>query len=244
MITLPRILKLAADAEHARLLEEILDNGRPLPLAARLRLSSDAGLPAAALSLALTRFVELTWAPTPQTLDLLDRLLACEDARHAGWYATPAATAAAAAALLGVAAQRQRVADPLAPATRTAAERALAALHETLDAAAAGGADAGRRHFLQKDDQPDALDRALSLALLAPAAGQASSTASSAGAADGPDAVADWVLEELDALESLGARHDRTLAPLIAFAEACVPAADAGLSADVSADIPADAVAA
>lgn len=103
MISLPKLVRMASEAEHARMLDEVVRNGRPLPLAVRLRLEDGATLPAAALGLALTRVTELTYRPTDVACSLASLLL--ERRQSDGSFGSVAATAIAAAALLAVADQ-------------------------------------------------------------------------------------------------------------------------------------------
>ncbi len=97
MISLPKLVRLVAASEHGRMLEEVVRNGRPLPLRVRLRLEDAETLPAAALGLALQRVTELTYRPTDTSLSLLFGLL--ELARPDGAFGSIAATAVALAAM-------------------------------------------------------------------------------------------------------------------------------------------------
>lgn len=135
MICLPKLVRQAAASEHGRMLEEVIRNGRPLPLRVRLRLEDPETLPAAALGLALQRVMELTYRPTDTSIALLDGLLEC--ARPDGSFGSISATAVALAALhaaldqldaLPVAFRRMREEDPRDPLVR-ARSAAASALH-------------------------------------------------------------------------------------------------------------------
>lgn len=97
MLSHRRIERLVERGEHERLLDEVLRNGRPLPLAARLRLFDAGAAGPAALALALQRHLELTPAATPLALDLAGRLLDAQDAD--GAIGSIVSTAAAVAGL-------------------------------------------------------------------------------------------------------------------------------------------------
>jgi hypothetical protein len=103
MISLPRIARLAEAREFDRLLDEVVRNGRPLPLAIRLRLSDPEALPAAAVGFALQRVVQLTYKPTPLSA-MLARMLV-EMQHEDGSFGPAGSTAIAVAALLSLADQ-------------------------------------------------------------------------------------------------------------------------------------------
>ncbi len=74
MMTPRRISKLIQLGDADALLDEVLANGRPLPIAARLRLGEPGSIEAAALAFGLQRSIELSgWTGTP-SLEALDRL--------------------------------------------------------------------------------------------------------------------------------------------------------------------------
>lgn len=100
MINIPRLSHLADTQRFDRMLDEVARNGRPLPLAVRLRLSHAQCLPGAALGLALQRVCELTYRPTEASIRLLEGLL--EARRDDGSFGPAAATAVALAALCAV----------------------------------------------------------------------------------------------------------------------------------------------
>jgi hypothetical protein len=103
MISLPKLVRMASEGEHARMLDEVVRNGRPLALPIRLRLEEAHTLPVAALGLSLTRVTELTYRPSDVACTLATLLL---DRREPdGSFGSIAATAIAAAALLAVADQ-------------------------------------------------------------------------------------------------------------------------------------------
>lgn len=129
MLSQRRIERLVERGEHDRLLEEVLRNGRPLPLEARLHLTDPGALAPAALALALQRHLELTPAATPLAIDLADRLLEMQDAHGA-----IGSTASTAAAIAGLTRLRETLAwstntDPmLSRRLDVAIDRALHAL--------------------------------------------------------------------------------------------------------------------
>lgn len=69
-----RVARLVASEEFDRLLNEVLMNAPPVPLAVRVRLSEQGALTASALGLALKRLTELTWRPEPPATELARRL--------------------------------------------------------------------------------------------------------------------------------------------------------------------------
>jgi hypothetical protein len=104
MLTVQRIARLVEGQRWTGLLEELFRNGRPLPLAARARLTEDAGASLAALGLGLQRAVELAYAPDDSLLMLADRLATVLNAGAVGEAAAsrppnPAALAMAARGL-------------------------------------------------------------------------------------------------------------------------------------------------
>lgn len=74
MLTVDRIAKLISAQRWSTLLDELLRNGRPLPLLARARLHDSANEPLCALGLGLQRAVELAYAPSDALLLIADRL--------------------------------------------------------------------------------------------------------------------------------------------------------------------------
>lgn len=108
MLSMPRLVRLAETGQFDRLLEETLRNGRPLPLAARLRLSAPESIAASAISLALSRMTELTHRPTEGSQLLAGMLLAHQEAD--GSFGSPAVTASAMEALLALLEQNRYVA--------------------------------------------------------------------------------------------------------------------------------------
>ncbi len=144
MISLHRIVRLActpsADGSNAALLlDEILASTRPLPLAARLRLEADETLPAVAIGLGLSRFIDLTFAHSQHTVELAERLMAHQN--EAGSFGSVSASAVASSALLSAAHQFERGigehAQSMARRCTLAAEAALAWLSEQLTPAPA-----------------------------------------------------------------------------------------------------------
>jgi len=137
MLSMPRLVRLAESDQYDRLLEEVLRNGRPLPLAARLRLSAAGALAVSAISLALSRMTELTHRPTAGAQLLADKLLALQN--DDGSFGSPAVTASAVEACIALLEQNKYVANGLAPEFRDrleiAAERALHSLYLQREAA-------------------------------------------------------------------------------------------------------------
>lgn len=136
MINLPKLVRMASEGEHERMLDEVIRNGRPLPLNVRLRLQDRETLPAAALGLALSRVTELTYRPSDIACTLVVLLL---ERRHEdGSFGSVAATSIALAALhamtdqidaLSGGAVTGRYIDPsLERSVRSAASTALHAL--------------------------------------------------------------------------------------------------------------------
>jgi|GEM_PF-3208963 len=70
MLGVTQIHRLVAEGCDGLLLGRILANGRPVPLAVRLRLERDDNAPFAATGLALLRLSELTHRATPASADL------------------------------------------------------------------------------------------------------------------------------------------------------------------------------
>lgn len=136
MISLPKLVRMASEGEYERMLDEVVRNGRPLPLAVRLRLEQSETLPAAALGLALTRITELTYRPSDVACTLAALLI--ERRAPDGAFGSVASTAIAAAALLAVSDQLDALPagrgagvyiDPrLEAAVRDSAQSALHAL--------------------------------------------------------------------------------------------------------------------
>lgn len=103
MLSQFRVARLASAEEFDRLLNEVLMNGRPVPLSARLRLSAPGSLAPSALGLALARLSELTWRPEPPAADLAEALL--ERQSPSGEFGSIASTACALAGLGALTAQ-------------------------------------------------------------------------------------------------------------------------------------------
>jgi len=140
MLALPRIAKLSLAGDHDRLLNDILHNGRPVPLAARIRLSASEAVRPAALGLALRRIAELTYRPVDEAAAIVTALL--EEQRPDGSFGSIAATAAAVAGLSAFIDQHRplRIASDRPDAFAIgSAEAALASALTWLDAL---GADA------------------------------------------------------------------------------------------------------
>lgn len=218
MISLPRVSRLADESAFDTLLDDIIRNGRPLPLSVRMRLSEPDTLPSAAMGLALQRVLELTYRPTPVSTTLLRGLLMCT--REDGSFGSISATAVALAALSAFIAQLEALpggcrggsgryidAD-LEAALRNSAARATAHLGERWRAAQRVR---GGRALLG-----DEIDTAIALWQLAlcPAFGRA------------------VPVETLFAsAEARGLGHDRRTAPLLNAVHPCAISASAPASA-------------
>ncbi|TVQ58959.1 MAG: hypothetical protein EA379_12315 [Phycisphaerales bacterium] len=126
MVTPSRLVALAKAGAHERLLDEVLANGRPLPLAARMRLCDAHSLPAASIGLGLQRVLELIPTPGAHARALLGALL--EERRTDGSFGGVGATAIALAALLA-----WDRAAPGSPAVERAIDGALHALFAAQD---------------------------------------------------------------------------------------------------------------
>lgn len=74
MVNAARIDRMLRSARHEQLLDEVLSNGRRLPLAARAILAQDGVVELAAHALALQRLVELTYSIPPGSLQLAQHL--------------------------------------------------------------------------------------------------------------------------------------------------------------------------
>lgn len=95
-----RVARLVANEEFDRLLNEVLMNARPVPLAARVRLSEHGALAASALGLALKRLTQLTWRPEPPAEELARQLIGRQTAE--GSFGTVASSACAVAGLIAL----------------------------------------------------------------------------------------------------------------------------------------------
>lgn len=79
MISQAQILRLVNTAHHARLLQRVLQNGRPCSARIRRRLSDPGLLPVASLALAIQRYIELSYDSRSEEGDrLVARLLAMQ----------------------------------------------------------------------------------------------------------------------------------------------------------------------
>lgn len=236
MISLHRIARLASTpavdgSNAALLLDEILASTLPLPLPARLRLQADETLPAVAIGLGLSRFIDLTYAHSQHTVELTERLIAHQN--DAGSFGSVSATAVASSALLAAGHQFERgVGDHVRAMSERcffAADAALAWLSEQLTPAPAVFWEPleSLLHADHEDPEPvpgdegpapviacDPVEAAIALWKLAPHA--------EARRRLDFEAV-------LDALEQAGARHDRAVAQLLeraGHALACSAAPD------------------
>lgn len=146
MISLPRMVKQAGEGQFDRILEDVLRNGRQIPLQARMRLEGADTLPAAALGLALQRVTELTYRPSDAALTLLERLLNRQ--RPTGSFGSIAGTAVALAALHAALSQHDAL-----PGARGSGRY----MSRELEARAREAA-AQATHFLVQSQDADALD--------------------------------------------------------------------------------------
>ena len=97
MLSLPRLVILAQQGQHERLIDAVLRNGRPLPLPLRARLADEHNAPIAALALGVQRYLELAARPTIPLRELLAQLLDTLAATPAAHTNLPARALAAAA---------------------------------------------------------------------------------------------------------------------------------------------------
>lgn len=207
MISLPRISRLAAAQRFDALLDDVLANGRHVPLALRLRLGAcEASLGAAALALGLQRFLELTLGPTPQSLTLARALL--DRQRPDGGFGAIGATAAAIGALRALSDHL----DAWPPSVEPSAEARAVSSRVT-------GAIADALGFLR-----EALASSPSTLLGRPLLGDEHDTLITLWQlADHADIADDLDLPALLAsLDDLGVRHDSTLGPFLARADAAL----------------------
>lgn len=145
MLSMPRLVRLAETGQYDRLLDEVLRNGRPLPLEARLRMTSSGALAASAISLALSRMTELTHRPTTGAKLLAGKLLSLQDPD--GSFGSPAVTASVTESLIALLEQNKFVATGLETEFRdrivVARDRALHSLYAERESAAAAPRSGG-----------------------------------------------------------------------------------------------------
>lgn len=202
MLTLSRIHDLSRDENPLALLHAVLENGRPLPLTARLRLEHPEVATVVGAALGLRRFLELTYAWSGPAGEMCDRLLELE--RAGGGFGNAVATAGARAAL---------------SQAREAAERA--GLDEVADRlrGVIGGCDRVLREAQREGESGlvgDAMDSTLVVWLLCDDVWEERGDGlPGAGGEVGLDMASLW-----RSLEDVGATHDRVLGSLL---EAAVP---------------------
>lgn len=97
MVTPRKISRLVAGRQHEALMQAVLDNGRPLPIHARLRLAEPDALAAAGLSLGLQRLIELSGYACAESAAAATELLTRQESN--GAFGSIAATAATIRAL-------------------------------------------------------------------------------------------------------------------------------------------------
>jgi hypothetical protein len=100
MLQVAKLLRLVENRRHGQVVDEVLRNGRPLPVAVRARLADAANVRLAALGLALQRTVELAYAPTADAETLAHEAVAAWQTRAAGAVAGTGEPSAAAIAML------------------------------------------------------------------------------------------------------------------------------------------------
>lgn len=196
MLTLSRLHELSRDENPLVLLDAVLANGRPLALAARLRLEHPEVAPVVGLALGLRRFLELTYAWSGPAAEMCERLLEME--QFGGGFGHPVACAAARGALAMAAESAARGGEMGVP------ERILEAL---------GACDRVLRHTQNEGSSGllgDATDSALILWLLSDDLWEEQRSA-------GLDVRALW-----RGLEKAGALHDRVLGALLEAARPVV----------------------
>jgi hypothetical protein len=152
MISVDRIERWAGRGQFEALLEGVIQNGRPLPLALRLRLSAPESLEVASLALGLQRVMELSYCPHPGALGLARRLcgrlagmaeVAAEQRPMAG------ALVAAVGGLLALREQLRLFGHPGLERLEGEIEAALAAVnHALLEAAARSGSSPACRGLI------------------------------------------------------------------------------------------------
>lgn len=128
MLGIAAIHRLASSGREGLLLARVLENGRPLCLAARLRLESAESLAPAARGLALVRLCELTHRPAPDAVDLALSLPPMQDdlGKIGGW----AGHCCALAGLLALLEQDEQRPGAVSLADRATLEAAVeAAVH-------------------------------------------------------------------------------------------------------------------
>lgn len=146
MISLSKIERWANAERFDDLLDAVLSNGRPLPLALRLRLEQADGSRLSSAGLGLQRVVELSYFPAPAAIQL-GRVIAEALVLSPARADIPiAASAVAAAALVDLVAQCEACRMALSPDLECLIEDALAVFGRRLfeaQATSAGGASEG-----------------------------------------------------------------------------------------------------
>ncbi len=142
MLTPRRIEMLVERGDHARLIEDVLDNGRPLPLSARLRLCDPEWAEVVALGLASRRLAEFAGAISRAAEGPARRLTELQRDNGSFGHAVP--TAAAIAGLRPIVSEAATLRadrpdyDPLTP-LYLALDRAEHALHCQFEIGSAAG---------------------------------------------------------------------------------------------------------
>jgi len=146
MISLSKIERWTNAERFEDLLDAVLSNGRPLPLALRLRLEQADGSRLSSAGLGLQRAVELSYFPAPAAIQL-GRVIAEALVLNPARGEIPiAASAVAAAALVDLVAQCEACQMALSPELEHLIEDALAVFGRRLFEAqttSAGGASEG-----------------------------------------------------------------------------------------------------
>lgn len=149
MISVARIERWAERGQFQALLDGVIQNGRAVPLAVRLRLSEPRTLEVAALGLGLQRVLELSYSPVPAAM-LIGRQLAERLAGLSGEAMEdrpgPGAIAAGVVGLAGLRDQLRLFGHPGLERLEGLIERALGeANHAMLEAAARSDLSAATR---------------------------------------------------------------------------------------------------
>lgn len=116
MLQVTKLLRLVGNERHGQVIEEILRNGRPLPVAVRSRLAEPASARLASLGLAMQRVVELTYMPTAEAAHLAAAAVDAWNEREGAHADVPAAaTAILVAGLADVLSQVESTSSDLPP---------------------------------------------------------------------------------------------------------------------------------
>jgi hypothetical protein len=152
MISIDRIERWAGRGQFEALLDGVIQNGRPLPLALRLRLSAPESLEVASLALGLQRIMELSYCPHPGALGVARRLCGhLNDLPEADVEQRPMAAAlvAAVGGLLALREQLRLFGHPGLDRLEGEIDSGIAAVnHALLEAAARSGSSPALRGLI------------------------------------------------------------------------------------------------